>query len=59
MRALKNIVSKLGILGELMTFLWKNKLWWLIPIVVGLVLLGLLVVFTQGSAVAPFINTLF
>jgi len=59
MRVIRNIVSKLGVLGELMTFLWKNKLWWLIPIVVGLVLLGLLVVFTQGSAVAPFIYTLF
>ena len=59
MRVIRNIISKLGVLGELMTFLWKNKLWWLIPIVVGLVLLGLLVVFTQGSAVAPFIYTLF
>jgi len=59
MHVVRNIISKLGVLGELMTFLWKNKLWWLIPIVVGLVLLGLLVVFTQGSAVAPFIYTLF
>ena len=36
-----------------------RKAWWLGPIVVMLALLGLLVVFTQGTAVAPFIYTLF
>ncbi len=36
-----------------------RKKWWLGPIVVMLVLLGLLIVLTQGTAVAPFIYTLF
>jgi hypothetical protein len=51
--------EKLGIVGELWAFMHVRKKWWLGPIVVMLALLGLLVVFTQGSAVAPFIYTLF
>jgi len=52
-------VSKLGILGELLRFLWMRKLWWLIPMIIVLVLFAMLLVFAQGSAVAPFIYTLF
>ena len=51
--------EKLGIVGEVWTFMNVRKKWWLGPIVATLALLGLLVVFTQGSAVAPFIYTLF
>ena len=51
--------EKLGIIPELWAFMKVRKAWWLGPIVVMLALLGLLVVFTQGSAVAPFIYTLF
>jgi len=59
MSAFKRMVSKLGIFGELLLFLWKRKLWWMIPMIVILVLFGILLVLTQGSAVAPFIYTLF
>jgi len=51
--------EKLGIIGELWAFMKVRKKWWLGPIVLMLGLLGLLVVFTSGSAVAPFIYTLF
>lgn len=51
--------SKLGILGELLSFLWQQKLWWLIPMVIVLIAFGLFLVFAQGSVVAPFIYTLF
>ena len=51
--------EKFGIITELWVFMRVRKKWWLGPIIVMLVLLGLLVVFTQGSAVAPFIYTLF
>ncbi len=51
--------SKLGILAELWEFMKVRKKWWLGPIVLMLLLLGLLLVFTQGSALAPFIYTLF
>lgn len=44
---------------ELWAFMRERKKFWLMPIVVVLVLLGSLIVLTQGSAVAPFIYTLF
>lgn len=44
---------------ELWGFMRQRKKFWLLPIIVCLVLLGSLVVFTSGSAVAPFIYTLF
>ncbi len=44
---------------ELWAFMKERKKFWLLPIVVVLMLLGGLIVLTQGSAVAPFIYTLF
>jgi len=51
--------SKLEILKEFWQFLKERKKWWLMPIIIMLVLLGALIVFTEGSAVAPFIYALF
>ena len=45
--------------GELWAFMRERKKFWLLPIVLILVLFGGLIVLTQGSAVAPFIYTLF
>ena len=53
------IKGRAKILSELFKFLWERKLWWMIPILIVLLLLGLLIFFTQSSAVAPFIYTLF
>jgi len=55
----KRVASKLGIMGELMIFFWERKLWWMIPMVSVLLLFGLVIVFTHGTAVAPFVYTLF
>lgn len=44
---------------ELWAFLRTRKKYWLVPIIVVLVVFGVLIVLTQGSAVAPFIYTLF
>ena len=52
-------MSKLHVAAEFWTFLKENKKWWIAPIVVFLVLLGALIIFTEGSAVAPFVYTLF
>ena len=52
-------MSKLGLLAELWAFLRVRKKWWLAPIIIILVLLGALIVLTEGSALAPFIYTLF
>lgn len=51
--------SRGGEAGELLAFLWEAKLWFLIPFVAVLLLFGLLLVFAQGTGVAPFIYTLF
>lgn len=59
MQIFKGITTRLGIMGELLTFLWKRKLWWLIPMVMVLLLFGLLLIFAQTSSIAPFIYTLF
>jgi hypothetical protein len=44
---------------ELWAFMKERKKFWLLPIVIVLLLFGTLIVLTQGSAVAPFIYTLF
>ena len=45
--------------GDLWGFLKERKKWWLLPMVLVLLLFGVLIVMTSGSAVAPFIYTLF
>lgn len=52
-------MSRLAVVKDLWGFLRVRKKWWLTPIIALMLLLGLLVVFTQGSALAPFIYTLF
>jgi hypothetical protein len=52
-------VSKLRVLGEFWRFLRVRKKYWLAPIVVVLLLLGVLVVAVSGSPLAPFIYALF
>lgn len=52
-------MSKAAIAREFWDFLKVRKKWWLAPIVIVLALLGALILLTEGSAVAPFIYTLF
>jgi hypothetical protein len=52
-------MSKGSVLSEFLEFLRQEKKYWLVPIVIVFVLFGLLIVFSQSSAVAPFIYTLF
>ena len=52
-------MSKFSILFEFIQFLKYRKKWWLLPIITVLFLLGFLIVLTEGSAIAPFIYTLF
>ena len=49
----------MGTAGSVLTYLWKRKRWWLIPLVTALLLFALLLVFATASGVAPFIYTLF
>jgi hypothetical protein len=52
-------MSKNRVFTEFWQFLRQEKKYWLVPIVIVFVLFGLLIVFSQSSAVAPFIYTLF
>lgn len=52
-------MSKLSIVKELWMFLRERKKWWLAPILIFLLLLGGLIILTQGSALAPFIYAIF
>lgn len=52
-------MAKIKIIIEYLVFLKTHKKYWLLPIVIILFLMGLLIVLTQGSALAPFIYTLF
>ena len=53
------MVVNLGVSGEVISFLWQRKLWWMIPMVTVLLVFGLLLVFASASGVGPFIYTLF
>ena len=52
-------MSKFRVVSEFLQFLKEEKKYWLAPIIIVFVLFGLLIVFSQSSAVAPFIYTLF
>lgn len=52
-------MGRFAIVKEFWDFLRVRKKWWLSPIIIMFLLLGLLIFFTQSSAVAPFIYTLF
>ncbi|MBD3335860.1 MAG: hypothetical protein GF355_10125 [Candidatus Eisenbacteria bacterium] len=51
--------GRIGVLREFFEFIKVRKSWWLAPLVVMLVLLGILFVFAQSSPLAPFIYALF
>ena len=55
----KRVKDRLSIFGELWAFMRVRKKWWIGPLFAILLLLGLFIVLTQGSALAPFIYTLF
>lgn len=50
--------SRLGIVGELFGFLWKAKLWWVIPMIVLLFVFAIIFIFSANTPLAPFIYSL-
>ncbi len=52
-------MSRFSVIGELWQFMKQNKKFWLAPVILVLVLIGFLLVVAGGSALAPFIYTLF
>jgi hypothetical protein len=59
MSSVKGFFYKFTIALELLQFMWQRKLWWLMPMIIVLLLFAFLMIFAQGTAVAPFIYTLF
>ena len=52
-------MSKFFVLKEFVLYFRRRKTWWLLPLAVILIVLSAVIVFAQGSALAPFIYTLF
>jgi uncharacterized membrane protein len=59
MNLFKKIGSRSSTIRELFSYLWKNRLWWMIPFMFVFLILGILIIFAKSSAVVPFIYTLF
>lgn len=59
MSFLRSARRRLGIAGELLAFFAANKRWWMLPMIIVILLLGVFIVLAQTSAIAPFIYTLF
>tara|TARA_A100001388_G_scaffold277268_1_gene267742 strand:+ start:2876 stop:3037 length:162 start_codon:yes stop_codon:yes gene_type:complete len=49
----------IDLIKDLWDFMKVRKKYWLVPLIITLLLMGILIVFTQGSVVAPFIYSLF
>lgn len=56
---LQSAAMSLGVLGELFRFLWKRRLWWMIPMMLVLLVLTALIALGAATPIGPFIYTLF
>gem|GEM_PF-1271432 len=57
MRALGEIGGKFSIAGSLFGFMWRRKLWWMLPVVFVLMVFGILIAVGSSTGVGPFIYT--
>ena len=57
--ALQDMLMRFGVLGELLAFLWKRKLYWLLPLVITLLAFAILLVVGSSSPAGAFIYSLF
>ncbi len=54
----KSIKTNLGIVGELLGFIWTRR-WWMIPLILVLLIVGVFIALASVASVFPFIYTLF
>jgi hypothetical protein len=59
MGVIKTTGQRLGTAGQLFSFFWSNKRWWLTPMLITLAVFAVLLILAQSSAIAPFIYTFF
>jgi beta-lactamase regulating signal transducer with metallopeptidase domain len=53
MSVIEQFAQRSTIVGEVFSFMWQRKLWWLTPLAVLILLIGILFVLAQVSSVAP------
>jgi len=58
-RTTRDAGARVGLVGEMLGYLAKRRLWFIIPMVAVLLLFGLLIVLAQATAIGPLIYTLF
>ena len=54
MQMMRDLGNRFAIGGELLSFLWQMKMWWMIPFVFLLLVIGLLIGFGSASGLGPF-----
>jgi hypothetical protein len=57
--AMQNLAARMGVLGELLAFLWKRKLYWMIPMILTLAIFAALIVLGSTTGLGPFIYVVF
>ena len=57
--SMNEFFARMGILGELLSFFWRRKLYWLVPMIIALVVLGVLIAAGGAGGAGLFIYTLF
>jgi Family of unknown function (DUF5989) len=56
---MRDFMARLGIWGELLQFLWKRKLYWLLPMIFVIAILAAFIVLSSNPVLAPFLYPLF
>lgn len=56
---MRDFVSRIGILGELLQFMWRRKLYWLLPMILTLLVFAVFVLMSSAGGVMPFLYSIF
>ncbi len=56
---MRDMIARMGILGELLAFLWRRKLYWLIPMIVMLAFFIVLIILSSNPVTGPMLYPLF
>lgn len=59
MRFFRKIGLWLGVTGSLLGYFWRNKMWWLVPMIALLVIFGAILIIGQSTPLGAFIYTIF
>lgn len=57
--ALQDFFLRMGVLGELLAFLWRRKLYWLMPMILALLVFAVIIILGSNPITSPFLYTLF